>query len=78
MVNGRVAAGVWRDLDFNLPGYWYLRIGLFDGYDSKPPDRFVEERLRLVERFREAANDAFRLEPAEAPRRAFLPWQIAG
>jgi len=28
------------DLDFNLPGDWYLRIGLFDNYDSAPPAGF--------------------------------------
>jgi hypothetical protein len=28
------------DLDFNLPGDWYLRFGLFDNYDSKPPEGF--------------------------------------
>jgi len=28
------------DLDFNLPGDWYLRFGLFDNYDSRPPEGF--------------------------------------
>ncbi len=28
------------DLDFNLPGDWYFRIGLFDNYDNKPPAGF--------------------------------------
>jgi putative salt-induced outer membrane protein YdiY len=28
------------DLDFNLPGDWYFRIGFFDNYDSKPPESF--------------------------------------
>ena len=28
------------DLDFNLPGDWYFRVGLFDNYDSKPPEGF--------------------------------------
>jgi len=28
------------DLDFNLPGDWYLRFGLFDNYDSLPPAGF--------------------------------------
>jgi putative salt-induced outer membrane protein YdiY len=28
------------DLDFNLPGDWYLRIGLFDNYDNQPPAGF--------------------------------------
>jgi putative salt-induced outer membrane protein YdiY len=26
------------DLDFNLPGDWYFRVGLFDNYDSHPPE----------------------------------------
>ena len=25
------------DLDFNLPGDWYFRIGLFENFDSQPP-----------------------------------------
>jgi hypothetical protein len=25
------------DLDFNLPGDWYIRVSLFENYDSKPP-----------------------------------------
>jgi putative salt-induced outer membrane protein YdiY len=28
------------DLDFNLPGDWYVRFGLFDNYDSRPPEGF--------------------------------------
>jgi len=28
------------DLDFNLPGDWYFRFGLFDNYDSLPPSGF--------------------------------------
>jgi len=28
------------DLDFNLPGDWYVRFGLFDNYDSLPPEGF--------------------------------------
>ena len=28
------------DLDFNLPGDWYFRVGLFDNYDNKPPEGF--------------------------------------
>jgi hypothetical protein len=28
------------DLDFNLPGDWYFRFGLFDNYDSQPPEGF--------------------------------------
>ena len=30
------------DLDFNLPGDWYLRVGFFDNYDSRPPAGFSE------------------------------------
>ena len=30
------------DLDFNLPGDWYLRFGLFDNYDSLPPTGFSQ------------------------------------
>ena len=30
------------DLDFNLPGDWYFRIGFFDNYDNKPPAGFSE------------------------------------
>lgn len=25
------------DLDFNLPGDWYFRVGFFENYDSEPP-----------------------------------------
>jgi hypothetical protein len=25
------------DLDFNLPGDWYFRIGIFENFDSLPP-----------------------------------------
>jgi hypothetical protein len=25
------------DLDFNLPGDWYIRVSIFENYDSKPP-----------------------------------------
>jgi Protein of unknown function, DUF481 len=28
------------DVDFNLPEDWYLRFGLFDNYDSQPPEGF--------------------------------------
>ena len=28
------------DLDFNLPGDWYFRFGLFDNYDNQPPQGF--------------------------------------
>jgi putative salt-induced outer membrane protein YdiY len=30
------------DLDFNLPGDWYFRFGLFDNYDSQPPEGFSQ------------------------------------
>ena len=25
------------DLDFNLPGDWYFRVGIFENFDSQPP-----------------------------------------
>jgi hypothetical protein len=28
------------DLDFNLPGDWYFRFGIWDNYDSQPPEGF--------------------------------------
>jgi putative salt-induced outer membrane protein YdiY len=28
------------DLDFNLPGDWYFRVGFFDNYDSQAPEGF--------------------------------------
>ena len=28
------------DLDFNLPGDWYFRVGFWDNYDSQPPEGF--------------------------------------
>ena len=39
-ISDRYRLGYRFDLDFNLPGDWYLRIGLFDNYDSKPPAGF--------------------------------------
>jgi putative salt-induced outer membrane protein YdiY len=39
-ISGRSRLSYRFDLDFNLPGDWYLRIGLFDNYDSKPPEGF--------------------------------------
>ena len=36
-ISGRYRANYSFDLDFNLPGDWYFRIGLFDNFDSKPP-----------------------------------------
>ena len=39
-ISGRHRLAYRFDLDFNLPGDWYLRIGLFDNYDSKPQEGF--------------------------------------
>ena len=30
------------DLDFNLPGDWYFRVGFFDNFDNQPPAGFAE------------------------------------
>jgi hypothetical protein len=38
--SGRYRLTYRFDLDFNLPGDWYFRVGLFDNYDSKPPEGF--------------------------------------
>ncbi len=35
-ISGRQRIAYRFDLDFNLPGDWYFRIGFFDNYDSKP------------------------------------------
>jgi Protein of unknown function, DUF481 len=37
-ISGRYRANYTFDLDFNLPGDWYYRIGLFDNFDSQPPE----------------------------------------
>jgi putative salt-induced outer membrane protein YdiY len=37
-ISGRYRLAYRFDLDFNLPGDWYFRFGLFDNYDSKPPE----------------------------------------
>ena len=39
-ISGRYRFAYRFDLDFNLPGDWYFRIGLFDNYDSQPPEGF--------------------------------------
>ena len=39
-ISGRYRLSYRFDLDFNLPGDWYLRLGLFDNYDNRPPAGF--------------------------------------
>jgi hypothetical protein len=39
-ISGRQRVTYRFDLDFNLPGDWYFRIGFFDNYDSRPPAGF--------------------------------------
>jgi putative salt-induced outer membrane protein YdiY len=39
-ISGRQRANYRFDLDFNLPGDWYLRVGFFDNFDSRPPEGF--------------------------------------
>jgi hypothetical protein len=39
-VPGRQRLNYRLDLDFNLPGDWYFRIGVFADYNSKPPEGF--------------------------------------
>jgi putative salt-induced outer membrane protein YdiY len=39
-ISGRYRLAYRFDLDFNLPGDWYFRFGLFDNYDSEPPEGF--------------------------------------
>jgi hypothetical protein len=41
-ISGRQRTNFRFDLDFNLPGDWYLRVGFFDNYDSRPPAGFSE------------------------------------
>jgi hypothetical protein len=36
-VSGRQRVNYKLDIDFNLPGDWYWRIGLFENYDNRPP-----------------------------------------
>ncbi len=39
-ISGRQRVNYRFDLDFNLPGDWYLRVGFFDNYDSRPAEGF--------------------------------------
>jgi len=39
-ISGRHRFNYRFDLDFNLPGDWYFRIGVFDNYDNRPPTGF--------------------------------------
>ena len=41
-ISGRQRVNFRFDLDFNLPGDWYLRTGFFNNYDSRPPEGFSE------------------------------------
>jgi putative salt-induced outer membrane protein YdiY len=41
-ISGRHRFNYRFDLDFNLPGDWYFRIGFFDNFDNKPPEGFSE------------------------------------
>ena len=41
-ISGRQRVNYRFDLDFNLPGDWYLRVGFFDNFDSKPPEGFSQ------------------------------------
>ena len=36
-IDNRYRINYTFDLDFNLPGDWYIRVSLFENYDSKPP-----------------------------------------
>jgi putative salt-induced outer membrane protein YdiY len=40
-ISGRNRFNYRLDLDFNLPGDWYFRIGLFDNFDTHPPAGFA-------------------------------------
>jgi putative salt-induced outer membrane protein YdiY len=40
-ISGRHRFNYRFDLDFNLPGDWYFRIGFFDNYDNRPPAGFA-------------------------------------
>lgn len=37
-IDGRYRVTFKFDLDFNLPGDWYFRAGVYDNFDSAPPD----------------------------------------
>jgi len=39
-ISGRHRLNYKFDLDFNLPGDWYFRIGIFANYDNRPPEGF--------------------------------------
>ena len=39
-ISGRHRFNYRFDLDFNLPGDWYLRVGFFDNFDNTPPAGF--------------------------------------
>jgi len=39
-ISGKYRFNYRFDLDFNLPGDWYFRVGLFTDYNSKPPAGF--------------------------------------
>ena len=41
-ISGRQRVNYRFDVDFNLPGDWYLRVGFFDNYDSRPAEGFSE------------------------------------
>ena len=41
-ISGRQRVNYRFDMDFNLPGDWYLRVGFFDNYDSRPAEGFSE------------------------------------
>ena len=36
-IDDRYRINYTLDLDFNLPGDWYIRVSLFENYDSQPP-----------------------------------------
>jgi len=41
-ISGRHRFNYRFDLDFNLPGDWYLRVGFFDNFDNRPPAGFAK------------------------------------
>ena len=50
-ISGRQRVNFRLDLDFNLPGDWYLRVGFFNNYDSRPPEGFSETDYGLSNTF---------------------------
>lgn len=36
-ISGRYRMNFQFDLDFNLPGDWYMKVGYYSNFDSKPP-----------------------------------------